>query len=161
MSDEQAVLDCLLENARYEIDDVARMTGLDEAAVADALDALEAGPVCGYRPIVDWDRTDRDHVTAVVECGVELDRETSYGDVARRLAQFDQVQTLRLVSGEFDFLLTVEGTSMEDVARFVADRVAPVPAITGTVTHYAMETYKEAGIGFGHEDDDDRRSVTP
>jgi hypothetical protein len=35
-----------------------------------------------------------------------------------------------------------------------------VPEITGTVTHYAMETYKEAGEEFDR-DDDDRRSVTP
>jgi len=161
MSDEQAVLDCLLENARYATDDIARMTGLDEAAVDEALESLEAGPVRGYRPVVDWDRTDRDHVVAVVECDVELDRETSYGDVADRLARFDPVQTLRLVSGDFDFLLTVVGESMQDVARFVADRVAPVPAISGTVTHYAMETYKQAGIRFESEDDDDRRSVTP
>jgi DNA-binding Lrp family transcriptional regulator len=161
MSDEQAVLDCLLENARYAEDDIARMTGLDEAAVADALDALEAGPVCGYRPVVDWTRTDEERVLAVVECDVQLDRETSYGDIAERLAQFDPVRTLRLVSGDFDFLLEVEADSMEGVARFVADRVAPVPSISGTVTHYAMETYKEAGIEFESRDDDDRRSVTP
>jgi DNA-binding Lrp family transcriptional regulator len=160
MTDDQAVLDCLLENARYQTDDIARMTGLDADAVADALDRLEAGPVAGYRPVVDWDRVDSDHVVAVVECDVELDRETSYDDVAERLARFDQVATLRLISGEFDFLLTVEGESMEDIARFVADRVAPVPEITGTVTHYAMETYKEAGEEFDR-DDDDRRSVTP
>jgi hypothetical protein len=29
------------------------------------------------------------------------------------------------------------------------------------VTHFIMETYKEAGIDFGDRDDDDRLSVSP
>jgi len=163
MSDEREVLDCLLEDARYDTDDIARMTGLDVAAVEAALDALEEGGVVrGYQPVVDWDAADEERVLAVVELNVTLDRETGYGDIADRLARFPQVQTLRLVSGEYDFLMEVEGSEMRDVSNFISEKVAPVPEITQTVTHYVMETYKDRGIEFGDgDDDDDRLSVSP
>jgi len=156
------LLDCLLENARYSTEDLARMSGLDEAAVAAAVADLEDdGVVRGYRPVVDWERADRERVRAVVEVNVELDRETGYADVARRLAGYDAVDALRLVSGDYDFHVEVVGTEMRDVSAFVADEIAPIPAVTQTVTHYAMTTYKEGGVDFGDGDDDDRLSVSP
>ncbi|WP_227131053.1 Lrp/AsnC family transcriptional regulator [Halorubellus salinus] len=157
-----ALLESLLENARYTTEDLARMTGLDEGDVEAAIAELEAdGVVRGYRPVVDWESTDRERVRAVVEVNVELDRETGYADVAERLAGYDAVDTLRLVSGDYDFHVEILGESMRDVSAFIADEVAPLPAVTQTVTHYAMTTYKESGVEFGDGDDDDRLSVSP
>ena len=156
------LLESLLENARYDTADLARMTGLDEAAVEAAIAELEAdGVIRGYQPVVDWEETDRERIRAIVEVNVELDRETGYADVADRLAGYDAVDTLRLVSGDYDFHVEIIGESMRDVSAFIADEVAPVPAVTQTVTHYAMTTYKESGVDFGDGDDDDRLSVSP
>lgn len=157
-----ALLESLLENARYDTADLARMTGLDEADVEAAIANLEAdGVIRGYQPVVDWEETDRERIRAIVEVNVELDRETGYADVADRLAGYDAVDTLRLVSGDYDFHMEIVGESMRDVSAFIADEVAPVPAVTQTVTHYAMTTYKESGVDFGDGDDDDRLSVSP
>jgi len=161
-SPRDVLLESLLENARYETVDLARMTGLDEAEVEATIAELEAdGVIRGYQPVVDWEETDREHIRAVVEVNVELDRETGYADVADRLAGYDAVDTLRLVSGDYDFHVEIVGESMRDVSAFIADEVAPVPAVTQTVTHYAMTTYKESGVDFGDGDDDDRLSVSP
>lgn len=157
-----ALLESLLENARYDTADLARMTGLDEADVEATIANLEAdGVIRGYQPVVDWEETDRERIRAIVEVNVELDRETGYADVADRLAGYDAVDTLRLVSGDYDFHMEIVGESMRDVSAFIADEVAPVPAVTQTVTHYAMTTYKESGVDFGDGDDDDRLSVSP
>ena len=161
-SPRDVLLESLLENARYDTVDLARMTGLDEAEVEATIAELEAdGVIRGYQPVVDWEETDREHIRAVVEVNVELDRETGYADVADRLAGYDAVDTLRLVSGDYDFHVEIVGESMRDVSAFIADEVAPVPAVTQTVTHYAMTTYKESGVDFGDGDDDDRLSVSP
>jgi DNA-binding Lrp family transcriptional regulator len=162
MDEREEILDLLREDARYSTEDLARMTRLSEAEVESEIEAMEAdGLVRGYQAVVDWTRSETQPVQAVVELNVTLDRETSYRDIADRIAKFDEVRSLRLVSGDYDFALEVEGDTMSQVSRFVSEKVAPVPEITQTVTHYVMETYKDDGIVFGDGDDDDRLSVTP
>ncbi|WP_049996076.1 Lrp/AsnC family transcriptional regulator [Halococcus sediminicola] len=162
MDSRAELLSLLRENARYTTADLARMLGTDEGDVVDGIETLEAeGVVRGYQAVVDWRRTDEEPVRALVECNVTLDRETGYDDIADRLVGFPEIQSLRLVSGEYDFSVTVEADSMGDVSRFVSEKVAPVPEITQTVTHYLMESYKERGIEFDDGHDDDRLSVSP
>ena len=92
MDERAAVLDLLRENARYTTADLARMTGLDESVVEETIAALEAdGVVAGYTAVVDPAKLDDEPVRAHVECNVTLDRETSYGDIAKRLAGFPEV----------------------------------------------------------------------
>jgi len=162
MDERRELLEALLENAREDVPDLARQLGVDEERAAALLaDLEESGVVRGYRAVVDWSRLEEEHVEAVVELNVELDRETSYADIARRLVQFPQVSSLRLVSGDYDFAVRVEAASMREVSGFVSEQIAPVPEVTQTVTHYVMETYKDRGVTFGGGDDDDRLSVSP
>lgn len=156
------MLDSLLEDARHSTEDLARMSELDPEEVEAAISALEAeGVVRGYQAVVDWEAADRERVRAMVEVNVELDRETGYDDIARRLSGYDAVETLRLVSGDYDFHVEVVADSMREVSAFIADEVAPLPAVTQTVTHYVMTTYKDRGVDFGDGEDDDRLSVSP
>jgi DNA-binding Lrp family transcriptional regulator len=162
MDERRELLDVLLEDARTDTADIARQLGLSEAEVGELIDDLEAeGIVKGYQAVVDREELDEDYARAFVELNVELDRETSYADIAARIGKFSEVNSLRLVSGEYDFAIEVEGESMHDVSAFVADRVAPVPEITQTVTHFIMTSYKERGIAFDGDDEDDRLSVSP
>jgi DNA-binding Lrp family transcriptional regulator len=162
MSSRDEILALLRENARYTTEDMARMTDLDADGVeATVAELEEAGVVKGYTAIVDESKLDEEPVRANVELNVTLDRETGYDDIAARLAKFPEVQSLRLVSGDFDFALEVRGDSMSEVSRFISEKVAPVPEITQTVTHYVMESYKESGVEFGDGHDDDRLSVSP
>ena len=159
---EREVLELLRENARYSTADIARMTDLEETEVEAVIGELEsAGVVRGYKAVVDWDKLEDEKVRAEVELNVELDRETGYGDIAERLARFPQVKALRLVSGDYDFDMEVEGDSIREVSMFVSEKVAPVPEITQTVTHYVMTSYKEQGIELGDGDEDDRLSFSP
>jgi DNA-binding Lrp family transcriptional regulator len=162
MSTRDEVLELLRENARYTVEDIARQVGTDAETVEETIADLEAdGVLRGYRAVVDWDQVERERVRAAVELNVTLDRETSYNDVAERIAKFPMVESLHLVSGDYDFMMEVEGESMSKVSHFISEKVAPVPEITQTVTHYVMDSYKENGIEFGDGDDDDRLSVSP
>jgi DNA-binding Lrp family transcriptional regulator len=162
MDERRELLDLLLEDARTDTADIARQLDLSEAEVEGLIEDLESeGVIKGYQAIVDWEAIDEDHARAFVELNVELDRETSYADIAARIAKFPEVNSLRLVSGEYDFAIEVEGESMHTVSTFVADRIAPVPEITQTVTHFIMTSYKERGVAFNGDDDDDRLSVSP
>jgi DNA-binding Lrp family transcriptional regulator len=162
MDPERELLELLLQDARTETEDLARQTGLSEAEVEAAIEGLEEeGVVRGYQAIVDWDRIEEDHARAAVELNVTLDRETGYRDVADRIAKFPEVSALQLVSGNYDFLMVVEADSVREISYFVSEKVAPVPEVTQTVTHFVMDTYKEGGIELRDGHDDDRLSVSP
>ena len=162
MSSHEEVLALLRENARYSVEDIAHQIDAEPADVEETLEELEEeGVVRGYRAVIDWNNLEQERVRAAVELNVTLDRETSYDDVADRLAKFPLVESLHLVSGDYDFMMEVEGDSMREVSQFISDKVAPVPEITQTVTHYVMDSYKEQGIEFGDGHDDDRLSISP
>jgi DNA-binding Lrp family transcriptional regulator len=162
MDERRELLGILAGNARQSTDDIARQLGCSEQRVETLIADLEAdGVIRGYRAVVDWDAADEEHVEAHIELNVELDRETTYDEIAARIAKFPEVDTLRLVSGSYDFSVVVVGDSMRSVSAFVSDNLAPIPAVTQTVTHFAMATYKRGGVGFDSDDDDDRLSVSP
>jgi len=163
MSSRREILDLLRENARYSTEDIARQTEFSEAEVAAAIEEYEdAGVIRGYQAVVDWDALENEErVRAEVELNVALDRETNYNDIADRIKRFPEVRSLRLISGDYDFDLEVEGESMREVSHFISDKIAPIPEITQTVTHYIMDSYKEQGVAFDDHDDDDRLSVSP
>ena len=162
MEAKRELLDLLLSDARQSTDDIARQLGVDAATVEALVDELESeGAVRGYQAVVDWDSVDEGHVRAEVELNVELDRETGYEEIARRIAKFPEVSSLRLISGSYDFAVDVEGESMHDVSNFVSEQIAPIPEVTQTVTHFVMRTYKERGVYFGDGDDDERLSISP
>lgn len=163
MEDRGELLELLVENARYATADLARMTDATEDEIDAAIAALEDEDVIrGYQAVIDWDRSDIERARAQVELNVTLDRETGYDDIAGRVAGFPEVRTLQLVSGDFDFLAEVEADTIREISRFVSERIAPVPEITQTVTHFVMDTYKEQGIEMtDRHDEDDRLSISP
>ena len=162
MDAKRELLSLLSTDARESTEDIARQLGIDAETVESLLDELETeGTVRGYQAVIDWDNIDEQRVSAFVELNVELDRETGYEEISDRIARFPAVESLRLVSGDYDFAIEVTGDSMQDVSRFISEQVAPIPEVTQTVTHFIMETYKEGGIDFGDRNGDDRLSVSP
>lgn len=162
MDEKRELLDLLRHSARESTADIARQLGIEEARVEALVAELEdEGAIRGYQAIVDWDAVAEERVTAMVELNVELDRETKYTDISARIAKFPEVSDLKLVSGDYDFALEVSGDSMRDVSMFVSERIAPIPEVTQTVTHFVMDTYKERGIEFGDHTDDDRLTYSP
>lgn len=156
------LVEVLVEDARRSTDEIARMLDAEPDEIEDEIEALEQeGVLRGYTAVVDWETFDDDRAEAYVEVNVSLDRETDYVDIADRIARFPEVSSLTLVSGNYDFGLVVEGDSMNEVSNFVSEKVAPVPEITQTVTHFVMETYKERGFSMDDTDDDERLSVSP
>ena len=88
-----------------------------------------------------------------VECG--------YDDVAKIIAQYEEVDTVQLMSGSFDLAVIIKGTNLRDVALFVSDRLATLDGVLSTTTHFILQRYKEKGVNFAGEEADERSLVSP
>lgn len=140
---------------------LAAMLGLGEAEVKKAIaDYEKAGVIRGYKAMVDWDKTERDVVTALIEVKVTPQRDFGFEQIAGRIAMFDEVTSVYLMSGGFDLAVTVEGSSFKQVALFVAKRLAPLDNVLSTATHLVLRKYKDKGIVFGSEPEDERGKIS-
>ncbi len=141
------ILEALENNPKLGLDDLAVQTGVDKAEVQTRIASLEKrGVIRKYKTIINWDTTGVEYVYAVIELKVNLERDRGYDEIAKRIAGFEEVRSIRLMSGGYDLSITVRGKSMHDVAYFVADKISTLEAVVSTATHFVLKTYKEDGV---------------
>lgn len=158
----EAILDVLEKNSRIDLADLALMLGESEAAVANEIADMEKEHIiCGYNTLIDWDKTGRDMVTALIEVKVTPQRGLGFDKIAERIYRFSEVNAVYLMSGGFDFTVIIEEKTMREVARFVSEKLAPLDAIQSTATHFVLKKYKDHGIVFEETVRDERMLVTP
>ena len=154
------ILEILEKNGRRTPAEIAAMTGRSEADVAKAVAQYEADNVItAYTALVNWEKTDVEHVTALIEVKVTPQRDRGFDKVAERIYNFPEVKACYLMSGGFDLTVVIEGRTMKEVALFVAEKLAPIPDVTSTATHFILKKYKDKGFVFGTAPDDDREHV--
>jgi len=140
-------LEILSENARATPTEIAALLGREVEDVAREIREMEdSGVIRKYITLVDWEKTDRSYVYAVIELKVTLQRNTGYDAVADRIARFSEVESVRLISGDHDISATVRGSSMKEVAFFVAEKIATLEGVQSTCTHFILKSYKEHGV---------------
>ena len=111
--------------------------------------------------MIDWEKAGEEYVYAIIELKVALRSRTGYDAIAERIAKFPEVRSVRLISGDHDLSLTVRGRSMKDVAFFVAEKIATLEQVQGTVTHFVLRTYKEDGDVLFEKERSERLAVSP
>lgn len=157
----EKLLKLLEENARYTTEELAVMLGESAESVAKEMDELEQkGIICGYKPLVNWDKFDDRLVTALIELRVTPEREAGFDDVAERVMRYPEVETVYLMSGGFDLMVIVKGQSFRQVAMFVAKRLATMERVQSTGTHFVLHRYKELGVELDAKTPDDRGWVS-
>lgn len=140
---------------------IAQMLGMEEKEVADKIEKMEKeNVIVGYKTIVNWDKTDKDVVVALIELRITPQRGEGFDKVAERIYKYPQVKSLYLMSGAYDLAVTIKGKSMKEVALFVAQKLAPMDSIISTATHFVLKKYKEEGIVFEDDEKDTRQVIT-
>lgn len=159
---ERTLITLLAENAKLSPASLAAMLDEREETVAAAIDRLEkSGVIRGYAAIVNWDKVERDQVTAMIEVKVTPQRSVGFDAVARRIERFPEVEAVTLVSGTYDLEVIVSGPRIQEVARFVSERLATIEGVESTTTHFILKRYKVDGVILDDPDDDGRLVVSP
>jgi len=120
----------------------------------------KAGIIKGYKALIDWEKADKDIITAFIEVKVSPQRDSGFEQVAERIMQFEEVESVYLMSGGFDLAVTVRGKSFKEVAMFVAERLSPLDNVLSTATHFILRRYKDDGVLFGSEKPDERGKLS-
>jgi DNA-binding Lrp family transcriptional regulator len=156
------ILDLLKEDARRSAELLATMLGVDRAAVETAIAELEADKVIvKYATVVNWGKVDDDKVTALIEVQITPERGTGFDAIAERIYLFPEVKSVYLMSGAYDLLVEIEGTTLKQVAAFVSSKLSSIDRILSTKTHFILKKYKQDGVIFEDHEDDQRLLISP
>ncbi len=158
----EKILTAIDKNSKISVVDLAIMLGSTEKEVADAIRQMEEETIiCGYPTLINWDKVECERVTALIELKVTPQRGLGFDKIAERIYQFDEVQSVYLMSGGFDLTVILEGKTMREVANFVSEKLAPMEAILSTATHFVLKKYKEHGLPLVQMKQDERMLITP
>ena len=154
------LLKILSENSKLSVKELSHMLGEPEDYIAAQIKEYEsAGVIRGYRAVVNWDEVPDSGVVAMIELKVAPQLQKGFDEFAERVLSFDEVESVYLMAGGYDLLLTVKGQTIQDVSSFVAKQLAAMDGILSTATHFMLKRYKENGVSLVDVEEKDGREM--
>ena len=158
----EQILAIIEKNSRISVKELAVILGAEEIDVANELKALEEeGIICGYHTMIDWEKTDIEKVTALIEVRITPQRGQGFDKLAERIYKYPEVNSVYLISGGYDLLVSLEGKSLKQVSSFVYDKLSTLDGVLSTATHFVLKKYKDHGTILGKKYEDTREMITP
>lgn len=156
----EKMLKLMEEDATLTAKELAVMLSKEEGDIKTLIDELEReGVILGRKTVIDWDKTDRECVSALIEVKVMPQRDDGFDKIAEKILAYPEIKSLYLMSGGFDFTVIIEGKTMKEVAFFVARKLAPVEFVTSTATHFVLKKYKDKGVIYKAPAEDQRGNL--
>ena len=157
------IIEILTQDARRSPAKVAAMIGCSEEAAAQEIAALENEEIIlKYSAMINEERIeDPRSVHALIEVKVVPQYRHGYESIAQEICRYDEVRACYLMSGTYDYMVLVDGRSVRDVARFVAEKLSVIEGVTGTGTHFVLRKYKDNHVIIPVGKEDQRQVVTP
>ena len=153
-------LKLLEDNAELTHEQLASMCSCTVEEVRETVRKYEKdGVILGYKTLIDWDKTDREYVSAIIELKVAPQRDRGFDRIAEKIYNYPEVKSVHLMSGGYDLMLVIEGKTMKEVAYFVSYKLAPMEDIVSTATHFVLRKYKDKGVIYGAAEVDERENL--
>ncbi len=157
----EKILNYIETNSRIDIHDLAIMMGTDETTIMNELEEMEQTHViCGYHTLINWEKAGIEKVTAMIEVRVTPQRGMGFDKVAERIYNYPEVNSVYLISGGFDFMVTLEGRTLREVSEFVSDKLSPLDSVLSTKTNFILKKYKDHGTIMAEQRKDERELVS-
>ena len=151
------ILKILEDNANLTPEQLAVMCNKEKGDIQKMIKKYEQdGVILGYKTMIDWDKTDREYVSALIEVKITPQPDRGFDRVAEKIYNYPEVQSLYLMSGGYDLCVQIEGKTMKEVAFFVAQKLATIEEVVSTATHFVLRKYKDKGVVYGVEEIDER-----
>ena len=162
MHHSEDILKLLETDSRLTSKEVAILLNLDEKLVAETIKHLEDEKIiAGYHTIINWEKTDDEYVSAMIEVRVTPQRGQGFDRIAEKIYQFPEVKAMHLISGGYDYLVELKKAPMRQIANFVSSRLSVIEEVQSTATHVVLKRYKDHNTIFVKDDEDKRMVVSP
>lgn len=143
---EKRLLELIEHNAKLSVEEIAEELESSVNEVVSSITDLEKKKViCGYDTIINWDKVTDEKCNALIEVKVTPQRGTGFDRIANRISKFDEVDSVYLMSGAYDFMVIINGHSMKEVSTFVFEKISTIDSIQSTTTHFVLKKYKDHG----------------
>ncbi|MCI5822313.1 MAG: Lrp/AsnC family transcriptional regulator [Lachnospiraceae bacterium] len=157
----EKILGYIEKNSRIDVHDLAVILGTDVTTVINELEAMENEHIiCGYHTLINWEKAGIEKVTALIEVRVTPQRGMGFDKVAERIYNYPEVNSVYLISGGFDFMVTLEGKTLREVSEFVSDKLSPLDSVLSTKTNFILKKYKDHGTVMAVQHKDERELVS-
>lgn len=158
----EKILGIIEKNSKMDLKELAIILGESEIDVANEIAAMEAdGTICGYHTLIDWEKTSIEKVSALIEVRVTPQRGQGFDNIAERIYKYPEVNSVYLMSGGYDLLVTLEGKTLKEVSSFVTNKLSTLDTVLSTTTHFILKKYKDHGTIMAKKFEDTRLVVTP
>ena len=153
----EKILSYIEKNSRVDLADLAVMLDMDETVIMNELEAMEhEGIICGYHTLINWDKAGVEKVTALIEVRVTPQRGMGFDKVAERIYNYPEVNSVYLISGGFDLMVTLEGKTLREISQFVSDKLSALDQVLSTKTNFMLKKYKDDGTVMAAATKDER-----
>lgn len=153
----ERILSIIEKNSRIDLHELAVIMGEPEIEVANELKRMEEeGIICGYHTLIDWEKTNIEKVSALIEVRVTPQRGQGFDNIAERIYKYPEVNSVYLISGGFDFMVTIEGKTLREVSQFVSNKLSPLDSVLSTKTNFILKKYKDHGTVMAEPAKDER-----
>ncbi len=156
------LLELLNENADFTTAQLAAMLGESEQTVKEQIEEYKnKGIIKGTKTLIDWEKLPDSGVRAIIELKVTPKAETGFDDIAKIVMSYENVENVYLAaSSRYDLIAMVRGSTIQEIAEFVSKRLSTLDAVIGTATNFVLNTYKQGGVIFHDEsEDEEQRSM--
>lgn len=153
------LLQIISRNSDFTAAQLAAMLGEPEQEVINRINQYkEDGIIKGTKTLINWDKVENSGVTAIIELKVTPKPETGFDDIAKVVMSYDNVESVYLAaSSRYDLIATVKGDTIQEIAEFVSKRLSTLDAVIGTATNFVLTQYKEGGVVYYDEDDNEEQ----
>ena len=158
----EEILSLIEKNSRIDTKELSVMLGKSEIEILNEITKMEEeGIICGYHTLINWEKTTKERVDALIEVRVTPQRNQGFDAIAQRIYNYPEVNAVYLISGGYDLLVSLNGQSLKQVSTFVTEKLSTLESVLSTATHFVLKKYKDHGTIMAEKKTDIREVITP
>lgn len=141
------LLKILEDDARIPLSDMATMLETDEKTVEDRIAGLrKTGVIRKFKTSINWKKAGRHLAAAIIQVKVVPQERSGFERICKEISKDSRVKDVYVATGEYDMIIRVEASDIDELSKFITEKLAPKKEVVGTYTHIVLEEYKRDGV---------------